>query len=314
MSDPVLTFTDRGIYCPAGDFYIDPWRPVDRALITHGHADHARPGHRRYLATEAAAPVMRHRLGEITLDTIRYGERRCASAAQGVLSPGGPHPRLGADPRRGRRRGLGRLGRLQDRRRRASRTVRAGSLPQLHHANAPSACRSSNGTSQADSRARRSTPGGPRTPREGRASILGAYSLGKAQRLIAALDAQIGPILTHGAVEARTRCCARKATGLPETLQVTPETDAQGPSRRAGPRTTRRARHTLGAAVRRRPRLGFASRLDAAARGAAPARGRPGLRGVGSRRLGRTARQPSARRARKTYMSRMVTRISSRAG
>ena len=43
MTDPVLSFTDRGIYCPAGDFHIDPWRPVARALITHGHADHARP-------------------------------------------------------------------------------------------------------------------------------------------------------------------------------------------------------------------------------------------------------------------------------
>ncbi len=70
MADPLLTFTDRGIYCPAGDFHIDPWRPVDRALITHGHADHARPGHRAYLATAAAAPVMRHRLGDIALDTI----------------------------------------------------------------------------------------------------------------------------------------------------------------------------------------------------------------------------------------------------
>ncbi len=41
----LLSFTDRGIFCEAGDFYIDPWRPVDRALVTHGHADHARPGH-----------------------------------------------------------------------------------------------------------------------------------------------------------------------------------------------------------------------------------------------------------------------------
>jgi hypothetical protein len=55
--DPVLlTFTDRGIYCPAGDFHIDPWRPVDRALITHGHSDHARPGHGAYLATHPPCP------------------------------------------------------------------------------------------------------------------------------------------------------------------------------------------------------------------------------------------------------------------
>ena len=52
----LLTFTDRGIYCAAGDFYIDPWRPVARALVTHGHADHARPGMGAYLATETAAP------------------------------------------------------------------------------------------------------------------------------------------------------------------------------------------------------------------------------------------------------------------
>ena len=76
MTTAVLTFTDRGIYCPAGDFFIDPWRPVDRALITHGHADHARPGHGRYLATDAAGPVMRHRLGDITLETIAFGETR----------------------------------------------------------------------------------------------------------------------------------------------------------------------------------------------------------------------------------------------
>lgn len=40
----VLEFTDRGIYCPAADVYLDPWKPVDRAVITHGHADHARWG------------------------------------------------------------------------------------------------------------------------------------------------------------------------------------------------------------------------------------------------------------------------------
>ena len=74
MAD-VLTFTDRGIYCPAGDFYIDPWKPVDRALITHAHSDHARPGMGKYLATKGTAPVMQHRLGGIQLQTINYGEK-----------------------------------------------------------------------------------------------------------------------------------------------------------------------------------------------------------------------------------------------
>jgi len=64
--DPVVTFTDKGIHSSAGDFHIDPWHPVARALITHGHADHARSGMGSYLATHAALPVIRHRLGNIT--------------------------------------------------------------------------------------------------------------------------------------------------------------------------------------------------------------------------------------------------------
>lgn len=92
MSDPVLTFTERGIYCPAGDFFIDPWRPVDRALITHGHADHARWGHAHYLATEAAAPVMRYRLGDVSLDTIAMGEPRKIGGATVSFHPAGHIP------------------------------------------------------------------------------------------------------------------------------------------------------------------------------------------------------------------------------
>jgi Cft2 family RNA processing exonuclease len=47
----------EGLYCPPGDFFIDPWRPVERAVITHAHSDHARSGHRRYLAAAPAALV-----------------------------------------------------------------------------------------------------------------------------------------------------------------------------------------------------------------------------------------------------------------
>jgi len=91
MAD-VLTFTPRGIYCPAGDFYIDPWEPVDRALITHGHADHARDGMGAYLATTTAAPVMRHRLGDIRLNTIDYGEVREIGDASVSYHPAGHVP------------------------------------------------------------------------------------------------------------------------------------------------------------------------------------------------------------------------------
>ena len=64
----------EGLYCPPGDFYIDPWRPVDRAVITHAHADHARRGHGHYLAAAPAEGVLRARLGDIRLQTLAYGE------------------------------------------------------------------------------------------------------------------------------------------------------------------------------------------------------------------------------------------------
>jgi flagellar motor switch protein FliG len=127
----VLEFTEAGIYCPAADIHIDPWRPVPRALITHGHSDHARPGHGAYLATSGAAPVIRHRLGDIRLQTIEYGEN-ADRRRDDQLPSRGPRPRLGADPGRGRRRGLGRLGRLQDGGRRPLHPVRARALPHLH--------------------------------------------------------------------------------------------------------------------------------------------------------------------------------------
>ena len=91
---PVLTFNENGIYCPAGDFYIDPWRPVDRALITHGHSDHARWGMNRYLATDIALPVMRHRLGDITAERGAADRR-----GSGVVSSRWPRPRLGPNTR-----------------------------------------------------------------------------------------------------------------------------------------------------------------------------------------------------------------------
>ena len=90
--DPVLTFTEKGIYCPAGDFFIDPWRSVDRALITHGHADHARWGMGHYLATHTALPVMRHRLGKISAEGIAYGTQRRIGDALVSFHPAGHVP------------------------------------------------------------------------------------------------------------------------------------------------------------------------------------------------------------------------------
>jgi len=67
--DELLRSTPKGLYCPPGDFYIDPVRPVDRALITHGHSDHARAGHVHVLATQQTLDIM----------AIRYGADFAAS-------------------------------------------------------------------------------------------------------------------------------------------------------------------------------------------------------------------------------------------
>ncbi len=69
--------TSQGLYCAPGDFFIDPARPVERAVITHGHGDHARPGNRHVLATPATLAIMQSRMGEEaggTLQPLAYGE------------------------------------------------------------------------------------------------------------------------------------------------------------------------------------------------------------------------------------------------
>jgi putative mRNA 3-end processing factor len=73
--DGPLQLTPQGLYCVPAQAWIDPWRPVARALITHAHADHARPGSGAYWASAAGEGVLRHRLGaDIALTTLPYGE------------------------------------------------------------------------------------------------------------------------------------------------------------------------------------------------------------------------------------------------
>lgn len=76
MHDPLVIPTDEGLYCPAGNFHIDPWRPVATAVITHAHADHARSGHQQYYAQHLSVPILRHRLGEHEFTGLEYGEQR----------------------------------------------------------------------------------------------------------------------------------------------------------------------------------------------------------------------------------------------
>ena len=221
MAD-VLSFTDRGIYCPAGDFYIDPWRPVDRALITHGHSDHARPNMGRYLATEGTAPVMRHRLGEIDLQTTAYGQVTQIGDAAVSFHPAGHVP--GSAQIRVAVKGevwvvSGDY-----------KTVADG----LSEPFEPVPCHAFITECTFGLPIFKWTPEDVLTAQinawwaanaaAGRTSILGAYALGKAQRLLTTVNGNIGPILTHGAIENTNEVLRGQGITLPETIPVTPET------------------------------------------------------------------------------------------
>src|ERR1700743_127066 len=86
---PLLEFTDKGIYCEKGNFYIDPWKPVDDAVITHAHADHAYIGHKHYLAHHLSKQGLLYRLGEINLQTVEYGEKIMKNGIAISLHPAG---------------------------------------------------------------------------------------------------------------------------------------------------------------------------------------------------------------------------------
>ena len=219
----VLSFTDKGIYVPAADAYIDPWRPVPRALITHGHADHARPGHGAYLATAAAAPVLRHRLGDIALELAGFGQPIRMGDASISFHPAGHVP-----------------GSAQIR-------VEVGGevwVVSGDYKTQPDALSEPFEPVACHGFVTESTFGLPiyswpdpaelahqlnawwaANAAEGRFSILGCYSLGKAQRVLSMLDPEIGPILTHGAVEATNAVLRGQGLALPRTEQVTPDLD-----------------------------------------------------------------------------------------
>lgn len=195
----LLVLNDVGLYCPAGDFYVDPWRPVERAVITHAHSDHARAGSRRYLAAPLSEPLLRARLGiDIDLQTLPYGESLQIGGAKVSLHPAG-HIRGSAQVR------IEAAGQVAV----VTGDYKRGSDPTTESFE-PVRC---------DLLVTESTFGLPVfrwPPAEevyaeinawwranrlaGKASIVYAYAVGKSQRVLAGLDPSIGPIYCHGAV------------------------------------------------------------------------------------------------------------------
>ncbi|HTH45852.1 MAG TPA: DNA ligase-associated DEXH box helicase, partial [Oxalicibacterium sp.] len=198
MTDMVIA-KKEGLYCVPGDFYIDPWQPVERAVITHAHSDHARIGNAHYLATNASAGILRARLGDIRLDTLDYGETRAHKGVTISLHPAG-HV----------------LGSAQVRMEYQGEVwVASGD----YKVEADDTCAAFEPV-RCDTFITESTFGLPiyrwqpqqaifddinqwwrRNADAGRCSVLFCYAFGKAQRILHGLDAGIGPIVCHGAVE-----------------------------------------------------------------------------------------------------------------
>src|SRR5258706_6302194 len=88
MSDLVIE-RPEGLYCPPGDFYIDPWRPVERAVITHAHSDHARAGSQHYLCHPDSRPLLQLRLGDNDYQLAEWNEPVYMNGVKLSLHPAG---------------------------------------------------------------------------------------------------------------------------------------------------------------------------------------------------------------------------------
>lgn len=85
----LIRFTKKGLYCQEGGFYIDPWRKVKKAIITHGHSDHARTGMDAYLTAEEGVAILKSRLGNINVRGIPYGSPLTINGVEVTLFPAG---------------------------------------------------------------------------------------------------------------------------------------------------------------------------------------------------------------------------------
>ena len=213
----------EGLYCPPGGFYIDPWRAVDRAVITHAHADHARSCHGHYLAAAPAGGVLRARLGDISLQTLAYGERINHHGVTVSLHPAG-HV-LGSAQVRLEYGGQvwvasGDYKVAPDRTCAPFEPVRCDvfitestfGLPIYRWQPDSEVFAAINAWWQGNASA-------------GRASVLLCYSFGKAQRILSGIDASIGPVVVHGAVEPLNRAYRDAGVALPATRLVSEVTD-----------------------------------------------------------------------------------------
>ncbi len=212
----LISLTARGLYCKQGDFYIDPWSPVDKAVLTHAHADHAYRGNQSYLVAKAGEQLARIRLDpEAKVASLEYGRSTTMNSVKVSFHPAGHI-----------------LGSAQVRVEYKGEVWVASGDYKL----TPDATCSAFEPVKCNYFITEATFGLPiyrwpptsqifgdinswwtRNQERGKASVIFAYSLGKAQRVLNGIDRSIGPIFTHGAVERLTEAYRAAGVDLPAT-------------------------------------------------------------------------------------------------
>lgn len=214
----LLIHTALGLYCPKADVYLDPWRPVNRAILSHGHADHARWGSSSYLCTPTAAPVIKYRLGDIMLETLPFGEEKLINGVSFSFHPAGHI--LGSAQIKVSYKGeivvfSGDYKTANDGFSEAFEPVKCHTfitestfgLPVYHWQDQKGVF---NEMEQWCKNNRNN----------GHLSILYGYSLGKAQRILQGLPESVGPIFTHSTIEAVLHVMRNQGVSLKNTVPV----------------------------------------------------------------------------------------------
>ncbi len=215
----LIEFTTKGLYCRQADIYIDPWKKVNYAMITHGHSDHARWGHKHYLCVHSSVPILKHRLGaEMNIQGINYDETITINGVKFSFHPAGHIT--------------------------GSAMIRAAYKGEvwvisgdykiendgLAEAFEPVKCQhfitectfglpvySWSPQREVIDDINRWWNGNVQNKRP---SLITAYSLGKAQRILSSVDTSIGPIYTHGAIDQMNKVYKRMGISLPETTHL----------------------------------------------------------------------------------------------
>lgn len=199
MPDELIIHTPRGLYSPHADAYLDPWSPVERAIITHAHSDHATPGCGAYICSSSCEPLLRIRIGpEASIRAVPFNEPIALASARISLHPAGhilgsAQVRVEHDARVAVYTG--------DFKNTPDPTAELFSPIKCDHLILESTFALPIYRWQPQESVAREINQWWRDNQAGnRSSIIFAYALGKAQRVLHLLDPSIGPILVHGSV------------------------------------------------------------------------------------------------------------------